>query len=309
MRCLVLGGVGFLGSHLVQLLVKERFTVRVFDLPGQAARRLGSVLEYIDLVEGDFRRGQELAAAVEGCETVFHLVGTTVPSSSNRDPVYDVESNVAGTLRLLENCVDKKVKQVIFSSSGGTVYGSVQSWPVSETYLTEPCSSYGITKLACEKYLALFHRLHGLDYAVLRVSNVYGPGGPVKGEQGVVGAFLARMKRDEAIPLWGDGAVVRDYVYVQDVARAFRAALQQRSSFRVFNIGTGVGTSLKELIAKMEQITGRRARIEAKPARPVDVPVNVLDISRAHQHLDWKPTMSLEEGLARTWAWIRSENI
>lgn len=304
-RCLVLGGAGFMGSHLVERLVQDGIPVRVFDLRGRAQEHLAQLAGRIEVVEGDFQQAAELATAVAGCEAVFHLIGTTVPSTSNRDPVFDVETNVRATLRLLGACVRAQVRQVIFSSSGGTVYGPASSLPIPETHPTEPLSSYGITKLAIEKYLALFHQLHGLDYTILRIANAYGPRLPLGGEQGVVGAFLARLRDGQPITLWGDAAVVRDYVYVSDVARAFRAALGQRSPYRLFNIGTGVGTSLKELVACMETVTGRQARIEPQPARPVDLPVNVLDPMRARQHLGWHATTDLLSGLRQTWEWLQ----
>ena len=307
-RCLVLGGAGFMGSHLVELLAGEGRPVRVFDLPGAAAKRLAAVRGKIELIEGDFQKAREVAAAVEGCEAVFHLIGTTVPSTSNRDPVYDVETNLLATLRLLEACVRAKVKQVIFSSSGGTVYGVAERLPIPETHPTEPRTSYGIVKLAIEKNLELFRHLHGLDCTVLRVGNAYGPRLPVGGEQGAVGAFLKCLKRGQPIPLWGEGSAVRDYVYVEDVARAFRAALGQRSPHRVFNIGTGRGTSLRELIALLERVTGRQASLEQRTGRAADVPENVLDAALARQHLGWKPRVSLEEGLARTWKWVEASS-
>lgn len=305
-RCLVLGGAGFMGSRLVELLVRDALPVRVFDLPGAAARRLAAVRSKVELVEGDFQKAREVAAAVEGCETVFHLIGTTVPSTANRDPAYDAETNLLATLRLLEACVRAQVKQVIFSSSGGTVYGEARRLPIPETHPTEPRSAYGISKLAIEKYLALFHRLHGLDYAVLRIANAYGPRLPVAGEQGVVGAFLKRLKHGEPIVIWGDGSVVRDYVYVEDVARAFRAALGQRSPHRVFNVGTGRGTSLRELVALLERVTGRTAAVQGRDSSAADVPANVLDAALARQHLGWTPEVSLEDGLTRTWKWMES---
>jgi len=305
-RCLVLGGAGFMGSHLVERLVHEGRPVRVFDLPGAGAKRLAAVRGKVELVEGDFQKAREVAAAVEGCEAVFHLIGTTVPSTSNRDPAYDTETNLLTTLRLLEACVRAKVKQVIFSSSGGTVYGQAQSLPIHETHPTEPRTSYGIVKLAIEKNLELFRHLHGLDYAALRIGNAYGPRLPVGGEQGAVGAFLKCLKHGEPIPLWGDGSAVRDYVYVEDVARAFRAALGQRSAHRVFNIGTGRGTSLRQLIALMERATGRKAAVESRSGRAADVPENVLDTALARQHLGWTPEKTLEEGLALTWRWLES---
>lgn len=305
-QCLILGGAGFMGSHLVELLVEEGFPVRVFDLPEAASRLRAGIAGKIDVEEGDFQDLERLARVVEGCEFVFHLIGTTRPASANRNPVFDVESNLVATVRLLEACVRAKVRQVLFPSSGGTVYGVAQSVPLPETHLTEPCTSYGITKLAVEKYLALFYRLHGLDYTVLRIANAYGPRGPLQGEQGAVGVFLSRLKRGEPLTLWGDGSVTRDYVYAGDVARAFRAALGQQSPFRVFNIGTGVGTSLVELIACMERVTGRPAALEKQPARPVDVPINVLDATRARQHLEWEPVTPLDTGLAHTWKWIQA---
>lgn len=305
-RCLVLGGAGFMGSHLVELLVREGLPVRVFDLPGAVAKRLAAVRKQIEVVEGDFQQAREAAAAMEGCEAVFHLIGTTVPSTSNRDPAYDAETNLLGTLRLLDACVRARVKQVIFSSSGGTVYGEARSLPIPESHPTEPRSAYGISKLAIEKYLALYHRLHGLEFTALRIANAYGPRLPVAGEQGAVGAFLKRLKRGEPLTLWGDGSVVRDYVYVEDVARAFRAALGRGAAPRVFNIGTGRGTSLRELVALVERVTGRQAALEWQAGRAVDAPENVLDSSLARQHLGWTPRVSLEDGLALTWKWVEA---
>lgn len=260
-RCLVLGGAGFMGSYLVELLLKEGIPVRVFDLQPCPAHWLTSSTG-VEVVQGSFLDAELVAGAVSGCQYVFHLIGTTVPSTSNRDPVFDVQTNIVGTLHLLEACVRAKVRQVVFSSSGGTVYGEPSALPIPESHPTQPRSSYGITKLAIEKYLALFSQLHGLDYAVLRIANAYGPGLPLSGEQGVVGVFLARLKRELPIVVWGDGSAVRDYIYVQDVARAFRAALGQRSPFRVFNIGTGVGTSLLQLISLMERTTGLRSALQ-----------------------------------------------
>jgi len=296
-----------MGSHLVELLVEEGFRVRVFDQPGRASARFRHIMEKLESFEGDFFRGDELVSALRGCEYVFHLIGTTVPATSNRDPVFDVESNVVGTLRLLEACRQAGVRKVIFSSSGGTVYGEAGDQPIPETHPTEPRSSYGITKLAIEKYLALFNHLHGLNYTILRMGNVYGPRLPVSGEQGVVGAFLARLKLDQPLVIYGDGLITRDYVYVKDVARAFRAAMGQSSPLQVFNIGTGVGTSLNELVVVMEKVTERRAQVVRQPARSVDVAVNILNPTRARQHLGWQPATSLETGLRHAWKWILGE--
>jgi UDP-glucose 4-epimerase len=304
-RCLVLGGSGFIGSHLVELLLENGFKVRVFSRSSTIPARLAAVGSRIELSFGDFHDAQSLADAVKGCDHVYHLVATTVPATSNRDMVFDANSNLIATLGLLEICVRERVKQVIFSSSGGTVYGRTENLPIPECHNTEPRCSYGVVKLAIEKYLELFRMQHGLDYTVLRISNCYGPRLPMNGEQGVVGAFLDRLLRGEPVTLWGDGSITRDYVYVTDVALALRAALEQQSPFRVFNIGTGIGTSLLHLIEMMERATDCHFHILKERARDVDVPVNILDASRARKYLSWEATTPLEQGLVNTWKWIQ----
>lgn len=305
-RCLILGGSGFIGSHLAELLVAEDFEVRILSRSAGCSSRVVAVAARVELLEGDFRDTQRLANAIKGCDYVYHLIATTVPAISNRDVVSDTETNLIPTLRLLEICARENVRRIVFSSSGGTVYGRTENRPIAEVHSTEPLSSYGIVKLTIERYLELFRLQHGLDYNVLRVSNCYGPRLPIGGEQGVVGAFLERLRRKEPIVLWGDGSVTRDYVYVSDVARAFRVALKEQPSFRVFNIGTGVGTSLLELIKMMEQVTGCRARVCKEKARQVDVGVNILDSTRAQQYLGWEATTALKEGLLSTWNWIQT---
>ena len=305
-RCLILGGSGFIGSHLAELLVAEDFEVRILSRSAGSSSRLVAVAARVELLEGDYRDTQRLANAIRGCDYVYHLIATTVPAISNRDVVSDTDTNLIPTLRLLEICARENVRRIVFCSSGGTVYGRTENRPITEIHSTEPLSSYGIVKLTIEKYLELFRFQHGLDYNVLRVSNCYGPRLPIGGEQGVVGAFLERLRRKEPIVLWGDGSITRDYVYVSDVARAFRVALKEELSFRVFNIGTGVGTSLLALIEMMERVTGCRARICKEKARQIDVGVNILDSTLAQQYLGWEATTALEEGLLNTWNWIQT---
>ena len=171
MNRLVLGGNGFIGSHLVDQLVRTGHAVRILD---RALSRFYTPPAGVDLVLADWEDEKVLTAALSGVETVFLLIGTTLPASSNADPIFDVQSNLVGTLRLLQACVAQGVRRIVFSSSGGTVYGIPQTIPIAETHPTEPISSYGITKLAIEKYLALYCRLHGLNYVVVRGANPYG---------------------------------------------------------------------------------------------------------------------------------------
>ena len=246
----------------------------------------------------------EVDRALEDAEFVFHLVGTTLPSSSNSNPVFDVQSNVVATIRLLEASVRHKVKRVLFASSGGTVYGEPEKIPITEDHPTNPLCSYGITKLTIEKYLQLFHQLHGLDYTILRIANPYGRYQKATSGQGLIGVLLERVREGQAITIWGDGSVKRDYIYVEDVVDAFLAALKQTSPYRIFNIGTGVGTSIMDLLRMLTHVTGIKPTVEYSPGRPVDVSVNVLDSTRANRYLDWRAQTDCETGLQRAWDWI-----
>lgn len=303
MNCLVLGGHGFIGSHLVDLLLETDHQVRILD---RAPPRFHAVPIGIEDVQADWKDKKALRTALADVDIVFHLIGTTLPASSNRNPVFDVQSNVVGTLNLLQACVEQGVKRVVFSSSGGTIYGVPQTTPIPETAPTNPISSYGITKLMIEKYLALYHRLHGLDYMIVRGSNPYGERQNPDRPQGAPVVFMGGLARGETITVWGDGSAVRDYVHVHDMARAFLLLAEaQPTGERIFNVGSGSGTSLNDLLDLLAQVTGITPRVDYQPARPFDIPVNVLDIRRIGEAVGWRPQIPLEEGLARTWAWVR----
>jgi UDP-glucose 4-epimerase len=285
--CLVLGGAGFIGSHLVDGLKAAGHQVRVFDRPH----------EFLDPAD--------LERSLPGAELVFHLISTTVPKNSNDNPALDIESNIAGTARLLELLRKHKPRRLVFISSGGTVYGVPRATPIRESHPTDPISSYGIHKLAIEKYLHMNHSLYGLDYRILRVANAYGERQRTDKAQGAVAAFLERVLRGQPIEIWGDGSVVRDYVYVGDIAQAFLRVLQYEGEERIFNIGSGHGVSLNELVQAIGEVIGQRPAVEYTPGRRFDVPVNVLDITRAQHELGWRPRMQLTDGLRRTYDWMR----
>ncbi|HLP97944.1 MAG TPA: NAD-dependent epimerase/dehydratase family protein [Sideroxyarcus sp.] len=305
MRALVLGGGGFIGSHLVTALLAQGEQVRVLERPYRMRTPALPRHPALEWLEGDFGNTQDIHRALADVDTVFHLVSTTQPQSSNDDPAFDVGSNLLATLSLLEQLRDRKDTKLIFVSSGGTVYGRPQHTPIPETHPTEPTCSYGIVKLAIEKYLALYHLLHGLDYRVLRLANPYGPGQEANRAQGVVGTFLSRVVHDEPIEVWGDGSVVRDYLYISDTIRAMLQAVAYQGPERIFNIGSGGGHSVREIIAAIEQVTGKQAQVSYTAARKFDVPVSVLDISRAKAELGWQPGTDLNEGLRLTYARIK----
>ena len=305
MHCLVLGGAGFIGSHIVDALVARGHRVRIFDLPNISKLNLKQSIESVEVLGGDFDNVNDISPALEDVDVVVHLVGTTLPGPSNENPAYDVESNVIGTLNLLKQAVAKGVKKIIFSSSGGTVYGIPRSVPIPETHGTNPVCSYGITKLAIEKYLALFHHLHNLDYTILRLANPYGERQRIDNVQGAVAVFLGKTLLRQPITIWGDGSVARDYFYISDLVDAFLTVIESDPPSRIYNIAGGQARSLNDIMSVIRKVTGLQPVVQYTPARRLDVPVNCLDIQLAKKELGWEPKVSWEEGIARTWEWLK----
>lgn len=297
MRCLVFGGNGFLGSDLCTVLLAQGYDVRVFErpLPKGAIAPKG-----VEWYEGDFTNEHDVEEAIQDCDVIFHLISTTLPKSSNENPIFDVQSNVSGTIRMLELAVKYNVKKVIFTSSGGTVYGIPQQQIIDETHPTDPICSYGITKLTIEKYLHLFHAMYGLDYVVMRISNPYGKGFRANATQGAVGVFIDRALSHKTIEIWGDGKVVRDYIHISDVSQALLAAIDYNGEERVMNISSGYGASLNDILDHIEVVLQRSVKRVYQQGRAIDVPVNVLSNERAKKSLQWNVRVSLHDGIRQT---------
>lgn len=307
-RCLVLGGRGFIGSHLIDALLNQGYAVRCFDRPHvEPLADTHLTNPNFELCEGDLSSEAEVAEALEGCDFCYHLVSTTLPKSSNADPVFDIESNVLSTIRLLNHALKSGLKKIVFVSSGGTVYGLPKQLPIPETHPTDPLCSYGITKLAIEKYLGLFHHLHGLDYTVLRLSNPFGERQRTHASQGAVAVFMGRVLRGEPVEIWGDGSVVRDYIYIADVVDVLLLSIEQTSEEHVFNVGAGRGISLNVLLDTIEKVTGRIADRRYLPGRAFDVSESVLSIARVKNSLGWSPKVDFEQGLERFSVWLLSQ--
>jgi len=306
MKCLVLGGGGFIGSFIADRLLLEGNFVRIFERPRVVPYREFMPEEKVEWVQGDFLSRTDVAAAVQSCEVVFHFISTTLPKSSNDDPVYDVESNLVPTLQLLESAVHYGVRKVIFISSGGTIYGIPRQLPIPETHPADPLVSYGVIKLAIEKYLHLYYTIYGLDYSVLRVGNPFGERQRVNTSQGAVAVFLSKALANYTIDVWGDGRIKRDFIYIHDVADAFLKSMDHFGEPHVFNIGSGQAQSLNELLSAIEELLGHPVMRRYLPPRKFDVPVSVLDISRARDVLGWQPRFSFRDGLQRTLEWMRN---
>lgn len=294
----VIGAGGFIGSHLVDALLAEGCRVKALSrkLPGLLD---STVLRNtnLDVFTIDIRDDKLLNDTIQGADIVAHLASSTLPHNSNLNPKDDISTNLIGSINVINACINNNVKKLIYLSSGGTVYGDPISVPIDESHPTNPSCSYGINKLATEKYLSLFNKLHELNYIILRLANPYGDRQRLDTGQGVVPAFLRKAIRSEPIQVWGDGTVVRDFLYISDVIRAIIMSCQYNGAERLFNIGSGVGLSLNQLIHLIEDIHGLKLNVVYKSPRPFDVRTNVLSIERASNHLNWLPVISPEEGI------------
>jgi UDP-glucose 4-epimerase len=298
-RALVTGGAGFIGSHLVDALVARGDEVHVLDNLATGSR--ANLRQGTRLHEGDIRTDAEDAAAEARPEVVFHLAAQADVGTSVERPDFDAEVNVLGTVRVLE-AARRHGAQVVFTSTGGAMYGECPR-PAREDDEREPLAPYGASKLAGEEYLATWNRLHGSGNVALRLANVYGPRQAAKLEGGVVAIFMTQLARGEGVQIFGDGEQARDFVHVGDVVSALLAAAERANGGGVFNVGTGVATSVNELWARCRDVAGAQVDAAHAPPRPGDVRRSVLDAGRAAAELRWRPERDLDRGLRETWAW------
>ncbi len=306
MKIALIGGAGFIGMNLYRALAAQEHEVHVFDRPQTLHHCLPH--KNVTFFPGNFLAPKDLTPAMRDCEIVFHLVSTTIPKTSNDHPDDDVNENVIGSLHFLDKALQCGVRRVIFISSGGTVYGKPHYTPIDENHPTEPICSYGITKLMVEKYLALYQELHGLEYLVMRLSNPFGEFQRPSASQGVIAVFLGKLLRDESIEIWGDGNITRDYIYIGDITDALIAALDYKGREKVFNIGSGQGRTLLDILATIKDVVGHPPTCRFLPGRSFDVPRNILSINRALVELGWSPKTNFHDGIMRTFRWLESQD-
>jgi UDP-glucose 4-epimerase len=297
-RAVVTGGAGFIGSHVVEALLARGDEVAVVDDLSRGKRE--NVPEDARLVESDIREVLEAVFEEVRPEVCFHLAAQVDVRVSVERPAHDADVNVLGTVAVLE-AARRSGAQVVFASTGGAIYGECDG-PAPESAERRPVAPYGVSKFAGEEYLAAYNRLYGTGHVSLRYGNVYGPRQDPHGEAGVVAIFLGRLAAGETPRIFGDGTQTRDYVYAGDVAQATVAAVGRDGG--VFNVGTGAETSVVELYRLCRRVSGSSLEAEQAPARLGELQRSVLDAGRAKRELGWRPEVSLENGLRRTWEWI-----
>jgi UDP-glucose 4-epimerase len=293
---LILGGSGFIGRHVAMGLVHRGTPVTVADLTAPPAS-----------LEADYRPvtpGQvDWDGLVGDHAVIHHYAWSTVPQTANDAPLNDLDDNLRSTVELLEALRRRGGGRLVFSSSGGTVYGPLKRVPAPEDHPLAPITAYGVSKAAVEMYMGFYRAHHGVDCRVARISNPFGAGQNTKAkQQGAASAFLFKAMEDEEISVWGDGSVVRDYIHAADLTRGLialaDAALDRCAELPVVNLGSGTGVSLNQIIETLRGPLGLAPRVRYLPGRPFDVPASVLDITRARALLGWAPRLSFAEGYA-----------
>ena len=297
---LIIGGCGFLGRHVALALAQSGRTVTLADRARPVVTYPKEIASFVSWQQ--FEVGSsDWDRLLSNVDVVHYYAWSSIPATANANPGGDCVANVLPLIAMLEALVRRGDGRVVFTSSGGTVYGRVQSTPIQEDHQTLPITAYGSGKAAAELYLNLFRSLHQLDCRIARIANPYGAGQDLARGQGAVTTFLYKALRRDEIEIWGDGSVVRDYIHISDAVRALVAlATAPLLTDSTFNVGSGCATSLNEIVAEIEAQLGYTLSVKRIAARSFDIPVNVLSIERAATQLGWSPRYSLKEGIALT---------
>ena len=303
MKVLVTGGAGFIGSHVVDRLVQEGHDVVVVDNLSSGKRK--NVPRAVQFYKLDVESTKlERVFRNERPSIVMHLAAQMNVRKSVEDPLFDAQVNVVGTLNVLEQATKHGARKVIFSSSGGAIYGEQNEFPAAESHVTQPLSPYGISKLCGEHYLSYYARMSGIQVVSLRYANVYGPRQDPEGEAGVVAIFIQKLLNQEQPVIYGNGRQTRDFVYVEDVVEANLIAMGQ-DAHGVFNVGTGIETSINELFQIVVELTKSATKEVHGPAKKGEQARSVINATKLRHELGWESKVDLREGLRRTVAYFR----
>lgn len=302
MKILILGAAGFIGTNITKKLIKDNSNQLILvDCKKEFFSSLTvEEKESVKIIEDPLLIDTNFKKLLDGIDIVYHLVSTTVPSTSNQHIPQELTMNVVFTANLLEACKDAKVQRVVFISSGGTVYGKDAVCPIQEDMQTNPITSYGVQKVTIERLLYLYKYMYGLDYCIIRLANPYGPYQRINGILGAVTNFTYRALTNEKIIVYGNGTVVRDYIYIDNAIDAIINIASNKKSHDTYNIGCGYGTSINQLLSKISNTLGVKLDVEYRKSRKVDVPINYLDVSRYEVDYGEFNAISLNEGIKKT---------
>lgn len=309
MKILLLGAAGFIGTNLtIELAKKTEDEITLVDRSKAFFKPIVDMnLNNVRILEADLTVDMDFDSILKEQEVVYHLVSTTVPTTSNQHISQELVSNVVFSTNLFEACIRCGVKKVVFVSSGGTVYGKEVDCPLKEKTATNPISSYGVQKITIEKLLYLYRYMYGLDYRIIRLANPYGPYQRPNGVLGAVTTFTYKALKGDEITVYGDGSVVRDFIYIDDAIRAIMKIVNGENKHRTFNLGCGYGTSIKQVLETIEKALGIKLNVSYLEGRKVDVPVNYLDISRYEKYYGALNPISLEDGIRKTADFMKKE--
>ena len=309
MKILLLGAAGFIGTNLtIELAKKTEDEITLVDRSKAFFKPVVSMdLKNVHILEADLTVDMDFDSILKDQEVVYHLVSTTVPTTYNQHISQELVSNVIFSANLFEACIRCDVKKVVFVSSGGTVYGKEVDCPLKEKTATNPISSYGVQKITIEKLLYLYRYMYGLDYRIIRLANPYGPYQRPNGVLGAVTTFTYKALKGDEITVYGDGSVVRDFIYIDDAIRAIMKIVNGENKHRTFNLGCGYGTSIKQVLETIENALGIKLNVSYLEGRKVDVPVNYLDISRYEKYYGALNPISLEDGIRKTADFMKKE--
>ena len=297
----IIGGAGFIGTNLVKHISKDVCSIRVADGDDsyfQNIRNLG--LENVEYSVSKFCKDAEFEKLVSGYDVVYHMGSTNIPGTSDEGIESLFEENIIASAKLFEACVKQKVKKVVFISSGGAVYGNCDTCPAREISETLPISSYGIEKITVEKLLHLFNYKYGLDYRIIRLSNPYGPYQRPNGKLGVISTFVYKALTGDSVEVYGDGSVVRDFIYIDDAVSAIIKVASESSRERIYNVGSGTGYSANEVIKVIEKVLEKKLTVNYGEKRASDVKKIVLNIDRYKDDFGEIVHVGLEEGILKT---------
>lgn len=311
MKIAIIGAAGFIGTNLALQLIKtkENQLTLVDKKLDYFAICLRQNNAQIQCIEDSLDQHSDFAKYLVEQDVIYHLFSTTVPATSNHHVSQELIENVVFTAKLLDECLVHQVKKVVFVSSGGTVYGKELQCPLPEETPTKPITSYGIQKGTIERLLYLYRYMHGLDYRIIRLANPYGPYQRPNGILGAVTTFTYKALNRDKITVYGDGSVIRDYIYIDDAIRAILNIANGTCEHRTFNVGCGCGISVNDLLNSIQSALEMVLDIEYVSGRSVDVPVNYLDITRYEKYYGKLQPISLEEGIKKTANFMRLEKM